>query len=144
MYGERRDAMRSTFSSLMVLCLGLVLITGCFRTAAIQNITDASMGMPSGTEPSLDQVTKAILAAATGPHPAWNMKVEKPGHILATLFVRRHRAAVDITYTTNSYSITYNSSDKLDYDAGKGTIHSNDNGWVQNLNNAILNRLAQL
>ena len=134
--------MRGTLSSLMILCLGLVFITAC--TTPIHTIEDASIGTTSGTEPSLDQVTKAILAAATRPKPAWNMKVEKPGHILATLFVRSHRAAVDITYTTTSYSITYNSSGHLKYDAEKGTIHSNYNGWVQTLNNAILNRLAQL
>jgi len=135
--------MRGTFSSLIVLCLGLVLITGC-STAPVYNITDESISTSSGTEPSLDQVTKAILAAATGPNQAWEMKVEKPGHILATLFVRTHTTDVDITYTTTSYSITYNSSGNLNYDAEGGTIHRNYNGWVQNLNNAILNRLAQL
>ena len=135
--------MRGTLSSLMVLCLGLVFITGC-RTATIYTIKDASIGTTSSAELSLDQVTKAILAAATGPKPAWNMKVEKPGHILATLFVRSHRAAVDITYTTESYNITYNSSANLKYDAAAGTIHSNYNGWIQNLNNAILSQLAYL
>jgi hypothetical protein len=40
--------------------------------------------------------------------------------------------------------ITYNSSGNLKYDAEGGTLHSNYNGRVQRMNNAIWNRLAQL
>ena len=49
-----------------------------------------------------------------------------------------------LPHTSKSYRITYTSSGNLEYDAEGGTIHGNDGGRVQNMNNAIWNRLAQL
>jgi hypothetical protein len=49
---------------------------------------------------------------------------------------------VDIRYDTSSYDITYRDSHNLDYDGEK--IHSNYNGWIQNLDDAIQNELMTL
>jgi hypothetical protein len=49
---------------------------------------------------------------------------------------------VDIPYSAKSYSITYKSSSNLNYDGT--TIHSNYNGWVQNLHKAINTQLNTL
>jgi hypothetical protein len=49
-------------------------------------------------------------------------------------------AVVDIKYNTKTYSIIYKSSQNLDYD-GKN-IHSNYNGWIQRLNQAIQSQLS--
>ena len=128
-----------------VLLMGLVLLmfVGC-RTAQIYNVTESAITPVSNNQPSLEEVTKAIIAAGTVPHPSWNMQIIKPGHIVGRLNVRSHMAAVDIFYTPKSYSIQYKESSNLKYDAGDGTIHSNYNGWVQRLDSAIKGKLAEL
>lgn len=133
--------MKIRISNLILLCAILILFTSC-RTAAVYNVTDTPINTGSGKEPTMEQVEQAILGAATATKPAWSMKVLKPGHILATLHIRSHTAIVDITYNTKSYSINYNGSTNLKYDAEAKTIHSNYNGWIQNLDSAIKGRLS--
>lgn len=133
--------MKVKFSSLFLLCAILVLFAGC-RTTAVYNVTDSAINTGSGKEPTMQEVQQAILNAATTTKPAWTMKVVKPGHILATLNIRRHTAIVDITYNTKSYSINYNGSTNLKYDPEAKTIHSNYNGWIQNLDSAIKAKLG--
>lgn len=135
--------MKVKFSSLFLLCAIMILFTSC-RIGAVYNVTDTSITTGSGNEPSLDQVEKAILSAATTTRPAWSMRVEKPGHIVASLHVRSHTAVVDIAYSTKTYSITYNTSTNLKYDAEDKTIHSNYNGWIQNLDSAIKGKLSAI
>lgn len=115
-------------------CAVLVLAVGC-RTAPIVNVKDAPVKTLSGKEPTHDQVTKAIVMAGMG--LKWKMEVAEPGHIIGKLYLRSHYAAVDITYNTKTYSIMYKNSDDLWYDEEDQTIHSNYNGWIENLNNAI-------
>ena len=67
------------------------------------------------------------------------MKVEKPGLIVGTLNLRTHTAVVDIPFTASNYSILYRSSVNLNQQGDQ--IHSNYNGWVQNLDQAIRNQL---
>ena len=54
--------------------------------------------------------------------------------------VRRHQALVEITYTDNSYAITYKDCENLDY--SNGSIHRNYNRWVVNLSNTIQKEIA--
>jgi hypothetical protein len=70
------------------------------------------------------------------------MKAVEPGKILGTLYLRSHMAQVDIPYSKSSYSILYKNSDKLNYNEGK--IHSNYNGWIQNLDRGIKTQLSLL
>jgi hypothetical protein len=72
----------------------------------------------------------------------WQMKEVKPGHIIPTLNIRSHMAQTDINYNPNTYSITYRDSSDLNYDGDE--IHSNYNGWIQNLDNAIRTQLSML
>jgi len=51
-------------------------------------------------------------------------------------------AQVDIKYSTIAYSITYKDSSNLKYDGTK--IHSNYNGWIQNLDKAIKIQLSTM
>ncbi len=120
---------------LMVLVLGMV---GC-RTAPVFNVTDAPT-MATGKNVKLADIEKAIVRA--GGTLGWRMKKVKPGHIIGTLFIRKHMAKVDIKYSTKAYSITYRDSENLKYDGS--SIHSNYNGWVQNLDRAIRRELADL
>ena len=72
------------------------------------------------------------------------MKVLEPGNIRATLHNRSHMAAVDITYNTKTYTITYKDSANLKYNPEDNTIHPAYKKWIQYLDNAIKGKLAAL
>ncbi|MCZ6802001.1 MAG: hypothetical protein O7F12_16090 [Nitrospirae bacterium] len=125
--------------------LGLVLVVmgllaGC--TSAIYNVNNATVAGPTGGTLTMPEIKKAIMTAGAG--LGWNVKEESPGHLVGTLHLRTHTAVVDIPYSTETYNITYKSSSNLLYDPEDGTIHSNYNGWIENLDKAIKNQLAAL
>jgi PBP1b-binding outer membrane lipoprotein LpoB len=120
-----------------VITLTLALI-GC-RTAPVYNVTDAPVNTATEKTTMVD-IKKAIMSA--GASLGWQMKEIKPGHIVGSLFLRKHSAVVDIPYTTKSYSINYKDSTELGYDGSN--IHSNYNGWIQNLDRAIQARLSAM
>lgn len=122
------------FTTVIVLTLALA---GC-RTSPVYSVTDAPVN--SASDVDANDVKKAIISAGAG--LGWQMKEVKPGHIVGSLFIRKHSAIVDIPYSASSYSIQYKDSTELNYDGNN--IHSNYNGWVQNLDNAIRARLAAL
>jgi predicted small secreted protein len=122
---------------ILALVIGVIGTAGC-RTSPIRNYN--SQPVPAGA--TMAEVGKAIQDA--GNSLGWAMKEEYPGMISGELFIRDHTAVVEIPYSTTSYSIRYKSSKNLKYDAAKKTIHSNYNGWVENLDNGIRTRLARL
>lgn len=115
----------------LLIVLSLFLM-GC-RTAPVQDFNDMPINTSSGKKPALSKVTQDIIQA--GNSLGWQMKKGKPGHITATLNLRKHMAKVDINYSKTDYSIHYKDSRELRYDGAN--IHSNYNSWVQNLSNAI-------
>lgn len=115
-----------------------LLIVGC-RSAPVYNVTSSPV-TSSKANLTLDDISKAILRA--GGALGWQMKEVKPGHMLGTIHLRTHVAVVDINYSTTSYSITYKDSTNLDYDGTN--IHSNYNGWIQNLEKGIRTQLSLL
>lgn len=118
------------------LILTTLLFAGC-RTSPVYNISDAAFPEQSATE---SDIARAIVTA--GGSLGWVMKKKEPGHIVGTLHLRDHVAIVDIAYDNENYSITYNDSTNLDYDGTN--IHSNYNGWIKNLSNAINNQVSLL
>ncbi len=116
----------------------VMFAVGC-KSMPVYNVTDAPVAA-SKPNPSLDEVGKAIQRA--GAQLGWQMKEMKPGYIVGTLNVRNQLAAVDVNYSTKSYSITYKDSAELQYD-GKG-IHRNYKGWIQNLDKGIRAQLSGL
>lgn len=131
---------RSVICSFLLLAIFCVT-AGC-RTAPILNIKDAPIKTLSGKELPLDKVTKAIVLA--GMELKWQMDVVKPGHIVGTLNLRNHRAIVDCTYDTKTYSIHYKGGKGLvNLEPGQVSgpeteeIHVNYNSWIENLDNAI-------
>ena len=124
---------RSTRRMLTVGMAALALSLASCRTAPIQNISGAPV--PAGK--TAQQVGDAIVAA--GNSLGWQMKPAGPGRMTGTLLLRDHQAVVDIAYSAAAYSITYKDSSNLKYDGT--TIHSNYNGWIQNLDKAIRVRL---
>jgi len=115
----------------LFLTATMLFMVGC-RTAPVYNVSDARFTSPPQSTSQQD-IANAIVTA--GRSLGWIMKEEGPGYILGTLHLRTHTAIVDIHYDNSTYSISYNDSTNLKYD-GKN-IHSNYNGWIQNLANAI-------
>lgn len=110
------------------------------RTKPILNIVDAPIFTGSKEIPALKDVEKAIRAAAVDEN--WVVSKVEDGHLQAELTVRRHFMKVDIVYTPESYSITYNDSVLLLYDGNE--IHRNYNNWVEQLSNRIKIQLTRL
>ena len=124
---------------LIVLALVVALGIGC-RSSIVKNVHDVPMMFTAENKPSIEQVKKAIILAGSG--LGWRIKSQSPGHLIGTLNLREHTAIVDIKYTTENFSITYNSSTNLNYDGTN--IHSNYNGWIQNLEKAIIVQITHI
>jgi len=133
--------MRKTLKMIVSVALLAFIFTGC-RTSPLQNVQNASFATMDAKKDTMNNVAKAIIRA--GATLGWQMKKVQDGEIIGTLYLRDHMAQVKIPYTTKDYSILYQNSSNLKYDATKNTIHSNYNGWVQNLNRAIQVQLGLL
>lgn len=118
----------------VVACAMGVAFLGC-GTPPVYNVNNNAIAVPADKKASMTDVEKAIIRAGGG--LGWIVKKEKEGLLKATLVLRTHTAVVAITYNTQEYSIHYESSINLNYNAEDNTIHSNYNGWIQNLNKAI-------
>lgn len=121
-----------------VAALAALVAAGC-KSAPVYNVQDAAIAT-GATNASMENVQKAIIRA--GSSLGWNMKPAGNGAMIGTLQLRKHVAVVDIRYSTQTYSILYKESQNLDYDGTN--IHSNYNGWIQNLNRAIQTQLATM
>jgi hypothetical protein len=96
------------------------------RVQPVYNVVDAAIATGSGNEPTLAQVEQAISAAAT--YKRWTVHRIDDGHLAASIHVRKHFAKVDITFTTEVFSIKYLDSKVLRYDGTN--IHRNYNKWI--------------
>lgn len=117
------------FFVIILLASGLI---AC-RSGLVYNVVNDQF---LTTAPTLDDAGKTIKLA--GASLGWQVKQAEPGHLIATLPIRAHVAIVDITHDTKQFTIMYKNSTNLDYDGTN--IHSNYNGWVLNLQNAIVAR----
>lgn len=120
-----------------IVFVGLLLLTGC-RSASVYNVENSAIQ----SNISSSKVYEAIKIA--GASKGWIITSIKPGLAMGKLNARSHSAVVEIPYTENNFSIRYKDSINLNYDASTGVIHSNYNGWIQNLENAINVQLAAL
>jgi hypothetical protein len=118
----------------------LMLAVASCRSTQVYNVDNMSLNAPSTATAA--KVQGAIKRA--GASLGWHMKDVAPGHIEARLPVRSHVAVADIFYNAKDFSIRYKDSTNLNYDKADNTIHSNYNGWVQNLQNAIITQTSTL
>ncbi len=131
--------MKREFLGVLLVSIATLFLAGCPRQALVYNVRDAPV-LASADQYSKDDVKKAIMRA--GASLGWNIREVGPGQLEGTLYLRKHMAKVDIPYNHNSYSILYKESDNLRYDGEK--IHSNYNGWIQNLDRAIKSQIGLL
>ena len=120
----------------LIIAVFFLLLGGC-RTADLYNVRGAP-----GTSKAVSMADVEVAIRRAGHGLGWQIVPQGPGKAEGILVLREHRAVVDITYDTKSYSILYKDSSNLNYD-GK-TIHSNYNGWIQNLDKAIRTQLDLL
>ena len=123
---------------IFTLSLMLITLTGC-KSAPVYNVDGATATTPL-ENPTAKDVRKAIVRAGT--RLGWQMEDTAENSLTGTLNLRKHVAVITIDYTASSYSITYKDSENLQYN--DGTIHSNYNGWVQNLEKEIKTELSLL
>jgi hypothetical protein len=109
--------------------LTALFVAGC-RTQPVYDVPSRRIG--SGHD--LEEVGRRIEAAVLD--RGWQAERVRPGEMIATLDIRRHRAVVTILYDASQFSIRYRDSDVLMYDGEK--IHRNYNHWVHNLERRIL------
>jgi len=121
--------MKKLVAKLAVLLIVTVGLAAC-RTAPIYNVESEKF---AGTA-TLGERAEQIKRAGAG--LGWIMDEVRPGVIQATLNIRTHQAVTLINYTPTTFSIHYESSSNLKYDGNQ--IHSNYNGWIQNLEHAIV------
>ena len=110
-----------------------LLLTGFGSGTPIYNVL--SSPIPPTPAATMENIEKAIMRA--GLTLGWQIVPKGPGKIEAILNIRKHQAVIDITYDTKSFNINYKDSVNLDYREGDKTIHSNYNGWIQNLEKGI-------
>ena len=107
---------------------------GGTRCAHPEPVDVPVMWMP-GVEPSADKLARAVVTVCA--RLGWVCQIVSPGEIHGRLNLRSHEANVRIPYAADKYSILYESSTNLRYDAEENTIHRNYNNWVLNLQRQI-------
>jgi hypothetical protein len=112
-----------------LLALPVLALAACARQAPIQQGGGEFLGRGTLAERGLD-IRRA------GASLGWNMQDVGPGRFRGTLDLRSHQAVVEIPYDTQRFTIRYLSS--INLNEAPGMIHPNYNGWVQNLQAAII------
>ena len=123
----------------IITILLAMALAACARTAPIYNVSEAPVVVTNNNY-NLTDMKNAILRAGTS--LGWQMQAVDQNNIIGTLNIRNHMAQVDINYDKSNYSINYRDSKELNYDGTK--IHSNYNGWIQRLDQAIKTQLISL
>ena len=118
----------------------LLALAGCVRMAPIYQLDTVPVTSSSAKSLTDAQVRTAIVTAGTS--LGWRIGDAGPGRLEGTLTLREHIAVVEIPYSGASYAIRYKRSTNLN--ERDGMIHSNYNGWVQNLDRAIRTEIARL
>ena len=123
----------------LAILFAATLLGACRIAPTVYQVQNAgvSTNIPNITK---DDVRKAIMRAGSG--LGWQIRDDGPNAMIGTLVLRTHTAVVDIPYSSTHYSVTYKDSTNLDYNGT--SIHSNYNGWIQNLQKAINTQLNTL
>jgi hypothetical protein len=108
-------------------------LAACARTAVLTPpLTSSFETMPT------HEIESAILEGCA--RRGWVPRRLSAGSLEATLTLRVHKLVVRIDYTKDAFTITYVSSENLQYQkdpAGQELVHRNANSWIQNLQKDI-------
>lgn len=110
--------------------LAILLIAGCGHLAPLYQ--NPPISYPPGL--TIAQAERGIIEGCT--RREWLPRKVSDGKIEATLNYRGYTVVVMIHYGSNSYTVNYVRSEKLDYrrnSDGTEEIHPSYNKWVKNL-----------
>jgi hypothetical protein len=127
---------RSAVALVVLISLSIV---SCERLQSVYDVVEAPINKDFG-DITEEQVGNAIMTAAA--EKGWIAHAEGVGHIVSVIYVRDHVAEVDILYSVNKYSISYNDSRNLLYNGIM--IHRNYNKWIKLLDRQIKEELARI
>jgi hypothetical protein len=143
---EGTEFMLNRRIALPAMIVATLAVAGCRPLSPVNNISNASYGdsiYASTNVLSLDDYERAIVRA--GSNRGWQFTRVAPGQLRGTVDVRgKHQASVDVTFTTQTYSINYAGSENLKYDAATNSIHPSYNSWVKLLDGEIQAEIQRL
>lgn len=125
-------------NELKIAALVVALVLAGCKTEPILNVNQTAVTNAAGNPLTREQVRGAIVRA--GGALGWQMADEGPDRLVGTIQLRKHAAVIEIPYSKAGYTVKYRSSMNLDEKDGK--IHSNYNGWIQNLHRGINAQLS--
>lgn len=124
--------------AVLLSCLLFANLALARAIVPIDSLENLPVNSATGKSIKAQEIEQAIIAAAG--INQWTVDKREPGLVTATLNVRnKHMISVKITYTTESYSVQYLSSDNMKYEVKDGvpSIHPFYNRWVKNLRDSI-------
>jgi hypothetical protein len=116
----------------------LLLAAAPARAATpVMNMIDVPVPIqPDGSRYPIEDVRAAIIQGCQAQR--WSVEITGDGVLLARFNNKnKHFANVEITYSEHTYSIVYHSSENLDYNPKRDTIHRNYNNWILRLSASI-------
>ena len=129
----------------LVLSIIMFCAACSVTTVPLRDINHAVISGFGSRPLTLEDVHGALLGAAE--IKGWSIEDVSPGHAIGRIVVRgKHRVTIDISYTTETISMTYIDSTNMDYEArddGK-YIHLHYNSWVSELLRTLRKELSQL
>jgi len=126
----------------LIIALAVLVLPAMSNAASpINNLEEVAIPVRSdGTQLPIEEIQAIILESCLSRN--WMPQPEADGTIVATIDVRgKHSATVRIPFSLDRYSILYVSSENLDYNPRRESIHRNYNGWVVKLSQTIDFRL---
>lgn len=124
----------------LALIMGAVLLAGCSTAAPVMSVNQSVV---SHKMVNSGQVQTAIYQSLQ--RYGWQMVSDDGSRIIARYNKQnRHVAVIRIDYSAERFSINYDSSQGLDYNASRDTIHRNYNRWIKNLEVDIRSQLSFL
>lgn len=131
---------RSPFFALALLLASVPSSAG----SPIQDMIDVPVPIRAdGGRFAIEEVRAAIIKGSQT--RLWTVEFVGDGVIRAKLNVKnRHYAVVEIPYSELTYSIIYVSSENLDYNPTRQSIHRNYNKWVLQLSTMINSQFQTL
>lgn len=129
-------------TTLLAVILLVGIASGC-TTASLMNIVDRPVAVGvDGTGRSVEDVQAAVIGACK--NRGWIPSMEDEAQVNCSISVRgRHYAEVLIPFSGSSFSILHSSSEGLNYNPSRQTIHRNYNRWVANLAQEVQRELGK-
>ena len=117
---------------LSIAMLSLVMIlAGCTSAPLIERGPTTITSVSADSE----RIQRAIVNGAQ--FKGWRVVAIESNQIILDIYVRAHYVKVAVDYSDSQYQIRYISSENLDYNEKKGSIHRSYNRWIAYLDQAI-------